>query len=78
MNVSERTNLMRTDNKELVALKKIRQDLQEDAGSSYPNDVMVQLLMLYDVCNGLDLNIFALRDVLGTTGYQAVKDHINK
>jgi len=78
MNVSERTNLMRTSNRELVALKKIRQDLQEDAGSRYPDDVMVQLLMLYDVCNGLDLNIFALRDVLGSTGYQAVKDHINK
>ena len=69
---------MRTGNRELASLKKIRQDLQEDAGPRYPDDVMVQLLMLYDVCNGLDLNIFALRDILGTTGYQAVKDHINK
>ncbi len=69
---------MRTDNQGLDSLKKLRQELQEDAGSDYPDDVMVQLLVIYDVCKGLDLNVFAVRDVLGTTGYQAVKDHINK
>lgn len=63
--------------KSLGKLKKLRQDLQEDAGLDYPNDVMDQLLMLYDVCKCLDLNIFQVKDILGEVGWSAVNAYIN-
>lgn len=68
---------MRTDLNGLDALKHLRQAWQEDAGTAYPHDVLPQLLVLYDVCKGLDLNVFEATTVLGQVGLQAVKAHIN-
>lgn len=68
---------MRTDLNGLDALKRLRQEWQEDAGVAYPKDVLPQLLVLYDVCKGLDLNRFEANAVLGQVGLQAVTAHIN-
>ena len=40
---------MRTDLNGLNALKRLRQEWQEDAGLAYPQEVLPQLLVLYDV-----------------------------
>ena len=56
---------MRTDLNGLNALKRLRQEWQEDAGLAYPQEVLPQLLVLYDVCKGLDLNLFEAGAVLG-------------
>ena len=61
----------------VIALRQLRMELQEDAGSNFPNDVHKELLVLYDVCKSLDLNIFQAREVLGETGWQSVTDYIN-
>jgi len=68
---------MRTNLQGIDSLKNLRQQWQEDAGEEYPRDVLSELLVLYDVCEALDLNIFEARDVMGTTGLQAVREHIN-
>ena len=61
----------------LSALKQLRQDLQEDAGLEYPGAVMVQLLVLYDVCKCLELNLFQAQFVMGEVGWCAVNAYIN-
>lgn len=63
--------------KAIQALKRLRQEWQEDAGFAYPQDVLLQLLVLYDVCKGLDLTIFEAQEILGQVGYGAVKAYIN-
>ncbi|MCX6048117.1 MAG: hypothetical protein NT075_23710 [Chloroflexi bacterium] len=68
---------MRTDMQGLDSLKNLRQQWQEDAVEEYPKDVLPELLVLYDVCGALDLNIFEAREVLGNAALQAVKEHIN-
>jgi len=68
---------MRTDPQGINLLTRLREEWQEDAGEEYPNDVLPELLVLHDVCKALDLNIFQERDVLGTEGFQAVREHIN-
>lgn len=59
------------------ALRHLRQKLQEDAGEDFPNGISRELLVLYDVCKFLDLNIFEAKDVLGECGWQYVASYIN-
>lgn len=68
---------MFTNLRGVFALRQLRMELQEDAGSNFPNGVRTELLVLYDVCKSLDLNIFQAREVLGETGWQSVTDYIN-
>jgi hypothetical protein len=68
---------MRTDMQGLDSLRRLRQEWEEDAGEAYPQDVLLQLLVLYDVGKALGLTFFELRHVLGMIGFEAVKDHIN-
>lgn len=69
---------MRTDMQGVAALKRLRQEFQDDAGEDYPEDVIPQLLVLYDVGKALDLSFFTIKDVLGDVGFTAVRNHINK
>jgi hypothetical protein len=62
----------------LVALRRLRQELQEDAGCQFPQAVLREMLILYDVCKSLDLNIFQCREVLGELGWQYLHEYINK
>ena len=59
------------------ALRNLRRELQDNAGSDFPNGVMTELLVLYDVCKTLDLNLSNAEDVLGETGLDAVSNYIN-
>ena len=58
------------------ALKRLRQELQETAGEEFPNGIHRELLVLYDVCKYLDLNIFEAKDVLGEFGWLYVTTQI--
>lgn len=61
----------------ICALRKLRKAWQEDAGDAFPKAVLTELLVLYDVCKGLELNIFQIEDVLGRTGRQGIKDYLD-
>jgi hypothetical protein len=73
----EQRNTIGITPKAITALKRLRQEWQEDAGFAYPQDVLLPLLVLYDVCKGLDLTIFEVREILGQVGYHAVSSYIN-
>jgi len=60
-----------------IALRQFRQQLQEEAGSNFPQDVLIELLVLHDVCKNLDMNIFQAREVLGESGWTYVASYIN-
>lgn len=61
----------------ISALRGLRTELEEHAGENYPQDVLRELLVLHDVCECLDLNIFQKRDVLGDEGGQYLNDYLN-
>lgn len=58
-------------------LRSFRKAWQEDAGDAFPEAVLTELLVLYDVCKGLELNIFQIEDVLGQIGWQGIKDYFD-
>ena len=60
------------------ALRQLRFELQEDSGDAFPKDVITQLLLLYDVCRCLELNLFQSRHVLGDIGWQYVTEYIQR
>lgn len=64
--------------KGMVALKQLRQQWQEDAGYQFPYDTLTELLVLYDVCKHLGLNLFQAKEVLGELGWHGVMHHINQ
>ena len=49
----------------LLALHQLRRELQEEAGHDFPQALHTEMLVLYDVCRCLDLNIFQCREVVG-------------
>lgn len=61
----------------IMALERLRTDLQEDAGDAFPQDLLPQLLMLYDVCRCLDLSIFHIREVMGDIGWTFVRAELD-
>ncbi|MEZ4711609.1 MAG: hypothetical protein R3A44_30725 [Caldilineaceae bacterium] len=61
----------------ICALRKLRKAWQEDAGDSYPEAVMTELLVLYDVCSGLELNIFQKTDILGQIAWEGIQHHLD-
>lgn len=61
----------------ISGLRNLRCQLQEDAGADFPEDILSQLLTLYDVCNTMELNIFQIVDVMGKDAYQAVNDYLD-
>ncbi|MEZ4682053.1 MAG: hypothetical protein R2932_48390 [Caldilineaceae bacterium] len=61
----------------VCALRKLRLAWQEDAGDTFPQAVLTELLVLYDVGKLLDLNIFQLNDVLGDEAHASIKQHLN-
>lgn len=58
------------------ALRNLRKNLEEDADEDYPQDVLTELLVLYDVGKALDLTYFEIEHVLGAEGLQAVNNHL--
>lgn len=64
--------------KGLVALRQLRLQFQEAAGDDFPQAVLTEMLVLYDVCECLELNIFQARDVLGEYAWACVTTHIQQ
>ena len=60
----------------ILALEHLRTQLQEDASDAFPQDVLPQLLLLYDVCHCLELNIFYIREVMGDIGWAVVRNKL--
>lgn len=61
----------------IMALRSIRLELQEEAGPCFPHSVLIELLILRDVCKKLDLNIFQCQEVLSEHGWAYTNRYIN-
>lgn len=61
----------------VCALRKLRRELQDDAGDDFPEAVLTELLVLYDVCKSLDLNVFQIEDILGQTAWEGVREYLD-
>jgi hypothetical protein len=61
----------------VCALRGLRLAWEEDAGDEFPQAVLTELLVLYDVGKRLELNIFQLNDVLGDEACASIKHHLN-
>ena len=59
------------------AMRALRLELQEDAGESFPQSVLTELLVMRDICKRLDLNIFQCQEVLGSEGWDYVNESID-
>lgn len=68
---------MEITTKGAIALRHLRQQLQEDAGDDFPQDVLTQLLVLRDICKSLDMNVFQAKEVLGESGWRSTSQFIN-
>lgn len=64
--------------KGLFALRQLRRGLQDDAGLNFPQEVHTEMLVLYDVCRSLDLNLFQCRDILGEVGWAYVNGYLER
>lgn len=67
---------METTVKGLFALRQLRRELQDDAGLDFPQATQKEMLILYDVCKGLDLNIFQCKEVLGEVGWCYIHNYL--
>ncbi len=61
----------------IKALQQLRMEHQESAWLDFPQTYHTELLVLYDDCKYLELNIFQARDALGAQGYAYVTGYIN-
>lgn len=61
----------------MMALERLRTELQEHAGDDFPHAMLPQLLMLYDVCCYLELGTFHTREVLGEAGWAFVRAELD-
>jgi len=62
--------------KGLFALRHLRRDLQDNAGLNFPQATHREMLILYDVCKGLDLNLFQCKEVLGEVAWRYVNNYL--
>jgi hypothetical protein len=67
---------METNMKGLYALRKLRQELQDDAGLEFPQAIHTEMLVLYDVCKCLDFNLFQCKAVLGEIGWRYINSYL--
>jgi hypothetical protein len=69
---------METTIKGLLALRQLRCDLQDDAGLDFPQATHTEMLVMYDVCRSLDLNLFQCKEVLGEVGWAYVNGYLER
>jgi|688.fasta_scaffold431728_2 hypothetical protein len=67
---------METNMKGLYALRKLRQELQDDAGLEFPQAIHTEMLVLYDVCKCLDFNLFQCKAVLGEIDWRYINSYL--
>ncbi|MCB0143402.1 MAG: hypothetical protein KDE50_26120 [Caldilineaceae bacterium] len=68
---------MLTSNSGIGALRSLRLELEEEAGESFPQSVITELLVLRDICKKLELNIFQCQEVIGEQGWNYVNAYID-
>ena len=61
----------------LCALRDLRKAWQEDAGDDFPEAVLIELLVLHDVCKAMEMNIFQVQDVLGISAWNGIQHHLS-
>jgi hypothetical protein len=69
---------METTEKGLYAIRQLRCELQEEAGHDFPQALHTEMLVLYDVCRCLDLNIFQCQEVLGEVGWAYINGYLEQ
>lgn len=62
----------------ITLLRQLRLDWEEDAGDQFPDAVLREMLVLYDVCKILGLNLFQCQEVLGDVGWRFVKHYLDQ
>jgi hypothetical protein len=67
---------METTMNGLCALRKLRQELQDDAGLEFPQTMHTEIFVLYDVCKCLDFNLFQCKAVLGEIGWRYINTYL--
>lgn len=67
---------METSMKGLYALRKLRQELQDNAGLEFPQAIHTEMLVLYDICKCLELNLFQCKAVLGEIGWCYINSYL--
>lgn len=67
---------MLTSNAGVSELVRIRKELETESGSDYPHSVLRELLVLYDACSALGMDMKRIEQVLGTVGLQKVRSHL--
>jgi hypothetical protein len=67
---------METNMKGLYALRKLRQELQDDAGLEFPQAIHTEMLVLYNVCKCLELNLLQCKAVLGEIGWRYIHTYL--
>ena len=68
---------MITDLRGVKALQHLRLELEESAGSKFPDSCLPQMLMLYDICRHLELPLHHAQGVLGSSAFKMVTAYIN-
>ena len=61
----------------VIALRRLRLELQDSGGAAYPQALHTEMLVLYDVCRHLQMTIFQCREVLGEAGLDYVTRYMN-
>ena len=68
---------MNIDLRGVKALQQLRIELEDSAGTDFPNRFRREMLLLYDVCKTLKIPITHARSILGSEAYEMVTNHIN-
>lgn len=67
---------METTIKGLHALRQLRQEMQDDVGLNFPQEMHAEMLVLYDVCKCLSFTLFQCKEVLGEVGWRYVNNYL--
>lgn len=67
---------MEISTKGIQSLRHLRYELQDDAGLDFPQAMHTEMLVLYDVCKSLDLNLFQCQEVLGEIGWSYIHAYL--
>ena len=67
---------METTIKGLLSLCQLRREMQDDAGLNFPQEMHIEMLVLYDVCKCLDFTLFQCKEVLGEVGWRYVNNYL--
>ena len=68
---------MLTSHEGVAAIRTIRLELEQNTDNGYPQAALRELLILYDGCCVLGLSTSLMQQVLGTSGWHHIREHLN-